>query len=50
MKLLSTGNPKILKGMKYGYNSYILHLSPYNVSGYQTCPKATIGQIGRAHV
>jgi hypothetical protein len=43
MKLLSTGNPKILKGMKQGYNTYILHLAPYNVSGYQTCPKATVG-------
>ena len=26
MKLLSTGNPKIMKGEKMGYNSYILHL------------------------
>jgi hypothetical protein len=43
MKLLSTGNPKVLKGMKQGYNTYILHLAPYNVSGYQTCPKATPG-------
>jgi hypothetical protein len=43
MKLLSTGNPKILKGTKQGYNTYILHLAPYNVSGYQTCPKATPG-------
>lgn len=43
MKLLSTGNPKVLKGMKQGYNTYILHLAPYNVSGYQTCPKATTG-------
>ena len=43
MKLLSTGNPKVLKGMKQGYNTYILHLAPYNVSGFQTCPKATAG-------
>lgn len=43
MKLLSTGNPKIIKGLKYGYNSYILHLAPSDVSGYQTCPKATAG-------
>ncbi|NBP03410.1 MAG: hypothetical protein EBU90_25640 [Proteobacteria bacterium] len=43
MKLLSTGNPKILKGTSKGYNTYILHLAPYNVSGYQTCPKATPG-------
>ena len=43
MKLLSTGNPKILKGMSQGYMTYILHLSPANVSGYMTCPKATAG-------
>jgi hypothetical protein len=43
MKLLSTGNPKVLKGEVEGYNTYILHLAPYNVSGYQTCPKATPG-------
>jgi len=43
MKLLSTGNPKVLKGIKQGFNTYILHLAPYNVSGYQTCPKATPG-------
>ena len=43
MKLLSTGNPKILKGIKQGYNTYILHLAPADLSGYQTCPKATPG-------
>jgi hypothetical protein len=43
MKLLSTGNPKILKGMSQGYNTYILHLAPANVSGYETCPKRTAG-------
>ena len=43
MKLLSTGNPKILKGLKQGYNTYILHLAPANLSGYNTCPKATVG-------
>ena len=43
MKLLSTGNPKILKGMKQGYNTYILHLAPASLSGYNTCPKATDG-------
>ena len=43
MKLLSTGNPKVLKGTKQGYNTYILHLAPANLSGYQTCPKATAG-------
>ena len=43
MKLLSTGNPKILKGIAQGYNTYILHLAPANVSGYETCPKRTAG-------
>jgi hypothetical protein len=45
MKLLSTGNPKILKGLKEGYNTYILHLAPATLSGYNTCPKATAGCI-----
>jgi hypothetical protein len=43
MKLLSTGNPKVLKGMKQGYNTYILHLAPANLSGFETCPKRTTG-------
>ncbi len=42
-KLLSTANPKIQKGTKMGYLSFILHLSPADVSGYNTCPKATAG-------
>ncbi len=45
MKLLSTGNPKVLKGIAQGYNTYILHLAPYTVSGKNTCPKATAGCI-----
>ena len=45
MKLLSTGNPKVLKGIAQGYNTYILHLAPYTVSGKNTCPKATPGCI-----
>jgi hypothetical protein len=43
MKLLSTGNPKLLKGQKKGYMSFVLHLSPADVSGYETCPKRTAG-------
>ena len=43
MKLLSTGNPKILKGLAAGYNTYILHLAPANLSGFETCPKRTTG-------
>ncbi len=45
MKLLSTGNPKVLKGLSQGYNTYILHLAPSTLSGYNTCPKATAGCI-----
>jgi hypothetical protein len=43
MKLLSTGNPKLLKGEKKGYMSFVLHLAPAKVSGYETCPKRTEG-------
>lgn len=43
MKLLSTGNPKLLKGEKKGYLSFVLHLSPADVSGYETCAKRTAG-------
>lgn len=43
-KLLSTANPKIQKGAKLGYLSFILHLSPADVAGAgNTCPKATAG-------
>ena len=45
MRLLSTGNPKILKGLKSGFNTYILHLAPSTLSGFNTCPKATAGCI-----
>jgi hypothetical protein len=44
-KLLSTANPKIQKGTKYGYLSFILHLAPATLSGHNTCPKATPGCI-----
>lgn len=29
--------------MKQGYNTYILHLAPANLSGHETCPKRTAG-------
>ena len=45
MNLLSVGNPKTLKGMKQGYNTYILHLAPASLSGHNVCPKATPGCI-----
>jgi hypothetical protein len=43
MKLLTVGNPKVMKGMEQGYMTYILHLAPANLSGYETCPKRTAG-------
>lgn len=42
-KLLTTANPKTQKGAKLGYLTWILHLAPANVSGYETCPKRTPG-------
>ena len=42
-KLLSTANPKIQKGTAKGYLSFILHLAPADLSGYETCPKRTAG-------
>ena len=43
MYLLSTANPKIQKGTKLGYLSFILHLAPADLSGKETCPKRTAG-------
>lgn len=42
-KLLSTANPKIQKGTKMGYLSFILHLAPATLSGKEVCPKRTKG-------
>ena len=43
MTLLTTGNPKIAKGMSLGYLTNILHLAPYKLSGRNVCPMATAG-------
>lgn len=43
LKLLSTGNPKLMKGEKAGYLSFVLHLAPSKLSGYNTCPMASVG-------
>jgi len=42
-KLLSTANPKTLKGEGRGYVTYILHLAPADLSGYEVCAKRTAG-------
>lgn len=41
--LLTTGNPKIEKGLEFGFLPFILHLAPANLSGFETCPKRTAG-------
>lgn len=43
MKLFTTGNPKLMKGEKKGYLSFVLHLAPADLSGHETCPKRTEG-------
>jgi hypothetical protein len=43
LNLLSTANPKIQKGAKLGYLSFILHLAPADLSGREVCPKRTAG-------
>lgn len=43
MKLLTTGNPKLMKGEKKGYLSFVLHLAPADLSGYNVCPMASDG-------
>jgi hypothetical protein len=45
MELLSTKNTKTQKGEKYGYETHIMYLSPYNQNskGINICSHATIG-------
>ena len=43
MKLLTLGNTKTIKGEKLGYQTYILHLAPAWLSGYNVCPMASAG-------
>lgn len=44
-QLLTTKNTKTLKGEKFGWITYILHLSPFkqNSEGKNVCPMATAG-------
>ncbi len=42
-KLLTAGNPKTAKGAKLGYWTFILHLAPASLSGFNVCPMATQG-------
>lgn len=43
MRLLTVGNPKTVKGEKFGYLTFILHLAPANLSGYNVCPMSSEG-------
>jgi hypothetical protein len=43
MKLLTIGNTKTVKGEAMGYQTYIMHLAPSTLSGYNTCPMASNG-------
>jgi hypothetical protein len=42
-RLITPGNPKIAKGQKKGYLTFILHLAPARLSGYEVCPKRSAG-------
>jgi hypothetical protein len=41
MKLLTDTNPKLLKGIPFGYLPFILHLAPYTLSGHNVCPASS---------
>ena len=45
MPILNQGNHKTIKGEKYGWKTYGIHLSPNSVSGYNVCFDATPGCI-----
>ena len=45
MPILNQGNSKTIKGEKYGWKTYGIHLSPNIVSGYNVCFDATEGCI-----
>jgi hypothetical protein len=42
-KLLTPGNPKTEKGKGAGYWTFILHLAPASLSGFNVCAMATAG-------
>lgn len=42
-RLLTVGNPKTAKGEGHGYFTFILHLAPASLSGWNVCPMATLG-------
>jgi hypothetical protein len=42
-KLFSASNPKVAKGEGHGFQTFILHLAPASLSGWNVCPMATLG-------
>jgi len=42
-RLLTPGNPKTEKGRGAGFWTFILHLAPAKLSGFEVCPMATQG-------
>jgi hypothetical protein len=44
--LLSTSNTKTEKGEKKGYLTFVLNLAPSDMSGFNTCPMASVGCRG----
>ena len=57
MKLLSESNHKTLKGESKGYMTFIMHLAPGSLSGFNVCPGASAGCLfsclntaGRGHM
>lgn len=42
-RLLTPGNPKTEKGKGVGYWTFILHLAPARLSGFEVCPMRTAG-------
>ena len=43
MKLFTVGNTKTVKGEALGYMTFIMHLAPSTLSGWNTCPMASAG-------
>jgi hypothetical protein len=43
LRLLTPGNPKTEKGKGAGFWTFILHLAPASLSGWNVCPMATLG-------
>ena len=43
MRLISTANTKTMKGEEYGYLTFIQHLAPSWLSGFNTCAMASEG-------